>query len=124
MNKILIVDDSSIIRKKVIKIISKDGYETIEAEDGKAAYDLFISEPLDLVITDINMPLVNGIELSRKIRQSSSDRALDLPIIVLSTEFSDEIKKEGKEVGVSAWIVKPCDELKLRNAVKTLLNKS
>ena len=123
MSKILVVDDSMVIRKMINKILSEVGHEIIQAEDGKEGLELFGSTVFDLVITDINMPIMNGFELSEKIRESEG-QACDVPIIVISTEFSDEVKKRGRNIGVNAWMVKPAENEKLIKAVAFLIENT
>jgi two-component system chemotaxis response regulator CheY len=122
MSKILVVDDSMVIRKIVIKAVEVDGHETVQAENGLEAFDLFQADKFDLIITDINMPIMNGFEFSKKVRSDESVNS-EVPIIVLSTEFSDDMKTEGKALGVNAWMVKPPDNAKLLKGVTALLNK-
>jgi len=121
MPKALVVDDSIVIRKMVGKILSENGHEYVQAENGQEALEIFESQDFNIVITDINMPIMNGFELASAIRKSSNGHS-NIPIIVLSTEFSDEVKAEGKKIGVNAWMIKPCDEDKLVAAISQLCN--
>lgn len=77
------------------------------------------SENFDLLISDVNMPQLNGLELVRAIKQD--ERYKTKPIIVLSTESSDEMKQRGKEIGITGWMVKPFSDEKLLKTVKMLL---
>ncbi len=117
MSKILVVDDSTVMRKLVIHILDKKGHESTQAADGQEAFDKFDSQAFDLIITDINMPNMNGFELTKKVREHADAVKAKIPVIVISTEFSDKIKNEGKDLGVNAWIVKPCDEDQLLQAI-------
>jgi len=123
MARILVADDSRTILKMISHYLTSEGYEVITADDGREALDIFESESdkVDLVITDINMPNMNGLELAEKIRSSEVNSGL--PIIVLSTEESDKIKAEGKKAGVSAWIVKPPKQELLIKAVKHFIKE-
>lgn len=123
MPKILIVDDSMVIRKMINKSLEDAQYEVIQAENGQEAFSLFQSNDIDLIITDINMPIMNGFEFIEKVREKSPDNK-KLPIIVVSTEFSDEVKQRGKKLGVSAWMVKPTQDDVLNEAVATLLERA
>lgn len=118
MANILVVDDSKTILKMITRYLTDDGHDVITADDGLEGLNVFQKEmgQFDLVITDINMPNMNGIELTEKIRNGSIKN--NIPIIVLSTEESDKMKVEGKRVGVSAWIVKPPQAELLKKAVK------
>ena len=121
MSKILIVDDSMVIRKMVRKSLEDNNHETGQAENGQEGFEAFESGSYDLVITDINMPVLNGFELIAKIRQSA--KGTSTPIIVLSTEFSDDIKQQGKDLGVNAWMVKPTQDDTLNEVVTALINR-
>lgn len=121
MSKILIVDDSMVIRKMVTKSLEDNQHETVQAENGQEGFDLFQEGSFDLIITDINMPVLNGFELIAKVRESSNGKSI--PIIVLSTEFSDDIKQQGKDLGVNAWMVKPTQDDTLNEVVTALLNR-
>jgi two-component system chemotaxis response regulator CheY len=118
MARILLADDSRTILKLISHFLLEDGYEVVTASDGREAYTIFKSEmgKFDLIITDINMPNMNGIELAQKIR--SSEFNSNLPIIVLSSEESEQIKLKGRDAGVSAWIIKPPQKHVLIKAVK------
>jgi two-component system chemotaxis response regulator CheY len=93
------------MRKMVSFTLKAAGYEVLEAGDGAEALSLLKTRTVDLVITDINMPNLNGIELTRQLRQLPGFRLI--PIILLTTE-SDPVKKgEGRAAGATGWIVKP-----------------
>jgi len=123
MSKILVVDDSMVIRKMINKTLSTEGHEIVQAENGQEGLELFNSSPFDLIITDINMPIMNGFEFSEKVRAGVAP-SCDVPIIVLSTEFSDEVKERGRNIGVNAWMVKPAEEEKLVKAVAFLIKNT
>lgn len=121
MSKILIIDDSMVIRKMVNKSLVDQNHETAQAENGQEGFELFSDGDYDLIITDINMPIMNGFELIKKIRELP--KGGNVPIIVLSTEFSDDIKQQGKDLGVNAWMVKPTQDDTLNEVVTALLNR-
>lgn len=102
--KILIADDSSSMRTMVSYTLTEAGYEVVAAVDGEDALSKFNSE-IKVVVTDLNMPKLNGIELIKKIRSGIVNRFL--PIIMLTTESEVTKKEEGKRAGATAWIVKP-----------------
>jgi two-component system, chemotaxis family, chemotaxis protein CheY len=102
---IISVDDSSTMRRMVAFTLKAAGYDVIEAGDGAEALDLLRTRAVDLVITDINMPNVNGIELTRRLRQMPAFSRV--PIILLTTESDPEKKNEGRAAGATGWIVKP-----------------
>ena len=122
MSKILVVDDSMVIRKMINRSLESN-HDITQAENGQEGFDQFQKETFDLIITDINMPIMNGFEFIEKVRSSGHDKQ-NLPIIVLSTEFSDDVKARGRELGVSAWMVKPTEDGPLNEAVQTLIERS
>lgn len=116
--KVLIVDDSAAIRQSVSYILGQAGYEVKDAEDGAVGVSRLDEDSFDLIITDVNMPNMDGIELVRRARQHEQFKFT--PIIVLTTENQDSKMKEGKEAGATGWIVKPFDAEKLLSVVKKL----
>jgi len=120
--KILYVDDSLVIRDMVASSLMQIGYMQIEsAEDGVEALALCNEEEYDFIITDINMPNMDGIELIRNLRDKLN--YISTPIMVLTTEWSQEMKKKGKEAGATSWIVKPFNTELLERAIEDTLNK-
>ena len=117
--KILIVDDSVSIRKSVSFVLSNEGFEVIEAEDGLDGLKKAESQQCSLVITDINMPNMNGIDLIKSLRQSVAYKFT--PIIALTTESQDDKMQEGKAAGATGWIVKPFTSEKLVAIVNKIL---
>jgi two-component system, chemotaxis family, chemotaxis protein CheY len=106
MARILAVDDSPAMRQMVSVTLRSAGHEVTEAVDGVAALNIAQKQPpMDLVITDVNMPNMDGITLVRELRQLSHYRGV--PLLVLTTEASTQKKQEGKAAGATGWIVKP-----------------
>ena len=103
--KILIVDDSATVRLILSTTLREAGCEVVEACDGREALDYLENEKINMLITDLNMPNVNGIDLIRQVRRTNGFRFM--PIIMLTTESEEEKKQEGKAVGASGWVVKP-----------------
>ncbi len=103
--KILMVDDSATVRKVLRMTLKNDGYEIIEAENGKHALEVFPAQGVDLVVTDLNMPEIDGIGLIKEVRQKPGARFI--PIIMLTTESQPEKKQAGKKAGASGWVTKP-----------------
>jgi two-component system chemotaxis response regulator CheY len=99
------VDDSSTFRKVIGHSLRGAGYEVIEAAHGEEALKKLDSSAVDMVITDITMPGMSGIELIREIRDRS--RYQSLPVVVLSTVDEEERLREGREAGAAGWVVKP-----------------
>ncbi len=111
MARIMAVDDSPSIRKMVEVTLMSNGHEVISAEDGVDAYELAKNENVDLVITDLYMPNMDGIGLVHKLRALESYRYL--PILFLTTESSADMKQQGKKAGATGWIVKPFEPAQL-----------
>jgi two-component system chemotaxis response regulator CheY len=117
---LLIVDDSYSLRHMVRMSLGAAGYRVLEAEDGQAALDLLGRECVDLVISDLHMPRLDGLGLLRAIRAHA--RCKFLPVILLTTEQDPEFKQEGRAAGARAWMTKPfAPELLLSVVQKVLL---
>ena len=119
MARILVVDDSSTVRKLIINILSKENYETVEAVDGVDALEKLSQNDVDLVIADLNMPRMNGLELIKTIRQDPL--YADIPIVMLTTEGSAEDKKRGFEAGANVYLVKPAPPSMILYKIGSLL---
>lgn len=113
---ILAVDDSKTMRDMVSYTLKEAGYNTLEAEDGKAALDVLAGNAVDAIITDLNMPNMNGFDLIRNVRMNAKYKFT--PILMLTTEGDDSKKQEGKEAGATGWIIKPFNPQKLIDVVK------
>ena len=113
---ILAVDDSKTMREMVSFTLKSAGYEVVEAEDGKAAIAALNGAKVDAVITDLNMPNMNGFELIRALRARPVYKFT--PILMLTTEGDDSKKAEGKAAGATGWIVKPFNPEKLVEVIK------
>lgn len=116
---IMSVDDSASIRQMVSFTLKKAGYEVLEAEDGNDALSKLKSAPVDMVITDLNMPNLDGIGLIKALRSDPSLKFL--PAVLLTTESNVTKKEEGKKAGATGWIVKPFKPEQLLAVVKRLL---
>lgn len=116
---LLIVDDSTVMRMTVRTILKENGYEVIEAENGQVAIEKAKAAPVDLVICDVNMPVMDGLTFARLIKEEAQYRFL--PIIMLTTVTEQSQMETGKAAGVKAWMVKPFDKAKLLGAVSKLL---
>lgn len=121
MAKILIVDDSEMIRHHVQQVLEKGNHQVLTAENGLKAIDIIHQgKEIDFIFCDINMPEMNGLELSKKIKENEVYK--NTPIVMLTTEGSIEMKNKGKEIGVLAWITKPYDQHKLLSVVEKILS--
>ena len=116
MGKIaLTVDDSKTIREMVSFTLKNEGFEIIEAEDGQHALSVVDGKSVNVIITDLNMPNMNGIELIRALREKPEFKFT--PILMLTTEGDAGKKEEGKLAGATGWIVKPFNPEKLVQVV-------
>lgn len=117
--KVLTVDDSVSIRQMVSFTLKSAGYEVVEAVDGQDGLDKAKSKQVDLVLTDQNMPKMDGLSLIKALRALPGYKAA--PILVLTTESSDAMKAQGKAAGATGWLVKPFDPPKLLEVVKKVI---
>lgn len=115
---VLVVDDSSAIRQSVAFVLDQAGYSVVQAEDGLDALSKLDGTPFQLIITDVNMPKLDGIALTAKIRENPEYKFV--PIVVLTTESQASKMDEGKAAGATGWIVKPFNADKLLAVVKKL----
>lgn len=120
MKKILTVDDSSSVRQMVTFTLTKAGYEVVEAVDGKDGLDKAGREKFDLIITDLNMPNMDGIQMMTGIRKLSGYGFT--PILMLTTESQAEKKDEGRKAGATGWIVKPFNSDQLVSVLRKLVS--
>ena len=119
MASILAVDDSPSMRQMVAFTLKGTGYQVIEAVDGEDALNYAKSRNVNLVITDVNMPNMDGISLIKALRSLPGYRFT--PLLMLTTESSSEKKQQGKAAGATGWIVKPFNPEQLLSTVKKVL---
>lgn len=120
MKKILVVDDSAMIRLVVSKAAKNLGYEVIDATNGKEGLEQLLKHnDISLILTDINMPIMNGMEMVAQIKET--DHLKYIPIVMLTTETKEELKEQGKALGVKAWMEKPFNEKTFSKALTKLL---
>ncbi len=117
--RILIVEDSVSMRSLEHLVLRDAGYDVVEASDGEEALRKLQGAPFALIITDLNMPRLDGVALIRAIRSSANHRRT--PIVMVTTESSDEKKKQGRAAGATAWMVKPFQPDQLLAVMKKLL---
>ena len=117
--KILAVDDSVTMRQLVKMTLTQSGYDVVEAEDGAKGLEKASTSAFDLVLSDVNMPVMNGLDLVRSLRKLAQYRFT--PILLLTTESLVERKQEGKAAGATGWIVKPFDPEQLLATVAKVL---
>lgn len=107
IGRALVVDDSAAARAPLVSALKSAGLQVVEAADGVEALWRARAEPFDLVVTDIHMPIKDGITLIRELRQL--DTYARVPIVVLTSDCSSSRLEDGKRAGATAWVVKPAD---------------
>jgi len=118
MTKILYIDDASSMRK-LVKMVLDAEYDLTLAENGQEGLDKAKTEQYDLIISDVNMPIMDGLTFLNLIRKEANYKFI--PIIMMTTEASPEMKAQGKAGGATGWLVKPFDPAKLSNIIKKLV---
>ncbi|WP_219116202.1 response regulator [Janthinobacterium sp. UMAB-56] len=116
---ILAVDDSSSLRQMVAFSLKAAGYQVVEAVDGQDGLEKAKLQSVDLVLTDQNMPRMDGLELIKLLRELPTYQKV--PILMLTTESSDEMKSKGRAAGANGWLVKPFDPQRLIEVVKKVI---
>jgi DNA-binding response OmpR family regulator len=119
MTKVLVVDDEPIVREIVVRYLERDGYATLEAEDGETARALLERDPPDLVVLDVMLPGTDGLELCRWIRSRS-----ELPVILLTARGEEADRIVGLELGADDYVTKPFSPRELAARVRTVLRRS
>lgn len=119
MTKVLVVDDSNSIRDMVSFTLKGAGYETVEASNGQEGLTKAKSSAFDLVISDVNMPIMDGIALCAELRKLPNFKFT--PILMLTTESSTDMKMKGKAAGATGWLVKPFNPDKLLATIKRVI---
>lgn len=116
---IMIVDDSASLRQVVSIALKGAGYDTLEACDGKDALGKLAGRKVHLIISDVNMPVMDGISFVREVKKSVEHRFT--PVIMLTTEAGQDRKQLGQEAGAKAWVVKPFQPAQMLTAVSKLV---
>ncbi|NQY27638.1 MAG: response regulator [Piscirickettsiaceae bacterium] len=119
MAKILVVDDSASMRQMVSFTLKSAGHDVTDAVDGQQALNIAKTQTFDVVLTDVNMPIMDGIALTRELRALPAYRFT--PILVLTTEAGGDKKQEGRAAGATGWLVKPFNPDQLLATVKKVL---
>lgn len=119
--KLLIVDDDKTTRKLLSLYLKGKGYEVVPAENGLDAIEKLGTESINLVVTDMNMPYMDGIELTKTLRSDSILK--DIPIIMVTTEADDDEKKKAFDAGVDDYLVKPTNADAISDSIKRIVKK-
>jgi two-component system chemotaxis response regulator CheY len=116
---VLTVDDSKAVRDMVAFTLKQAGYDVKQASDGQNALDVLGADKVDCIVTDLNMPVMDGLELIKQLRQHPIHKRT--PILMLTTEKDPSKKQAGREAGATGWIVKPFNSDKLINTIKKVV---
>ncbi len=117
--KALIVDDSASMRQMVAYTLRQGGFDVVEGENGQDALNKLPDHKVEIIITDLNMPVMDGITFIQKVRTMPAFKFV--PILMLTTETQSNKKEQGKAAGATGWIVKPFDPDKLLQTVAKVL---
>jgi len=120
MQSILAVDDSASMRKMVAFTLTGAGFHVVEAVDGQDALEKARAHRIALVLTDQNMPRMDGLTLTRSLR--GDPRFSNVPILILTTESSEQMKMAGREAGATGWLVKPFDPARLIEVIRKVIH--
>jgi two-component system, chemotaxis family, chemotaxis protein CheY len=118
--RVLTIDRSRTVLAMLHHTLTNAGFEVVQAEDGQHALDILEREKIDVVFTEINIPVVDGIEFTKKVRASGKHSSL--PIIFLTTETSQDQRDKGRAAGGTGWIVKPFDPDKLISVIHRVVH--
>jgi two-component system, chemotaxis family, chemotaxis protein CheY len=116
---ILVVDDSAVIRQVEESVLGQAGYQVASANGGKEAITKMEAQTFNLILTDLNMPDLDGVSLIKHVRASAKHRMT--PVVMITTESKDSKKQEGKAAGATAWMVKPFSAEQLLSVVKRII---
>ncbi|TAN51239.1 MAG: response regulator [Methylococcaceae bacterium] len=116
---IMIVDDSASLRQVVSMALEDAGYAVVEASDGKDALGKLDSHKINLIICDVNMPVMDGITFVKELKKLPNHKFT--PVIMLTTETQDAKKQEGQAAGAKAWVIKPFQPAQMLQAVSKLI---
>ncbi|MBU1658042.1 response regulator [bacterium] len=119
MAKVLVADDAGLIRMVAKKAIEEAGHEVIVVENGAEGLEALKFHQFDLIFSDVNMPVMGGLEMVEAIKKIMAYKYI--PIVMLTTESSDELKEKGRALGVKAWMLKPFNKEKFTMVIHKLL---
>lgn len=119
--KILVVDDDKTTRKMISLILKSKGYEVVTAENGIEALQKLGLERINLILTDMNMPYMDGIEFIKQVRATSD--ISDIPIVMVTTEADEDEKRRAFEAGVDDYLVKPTNAEQISESIKKIVKK-
>jgi two-component system, chemotaxis family, chemotaxis protein CheY len=117
MPRILVVDDAETVREMIRTLLVSNGYDVVEAENGEQGLEMMAAHAIDMVISDLNMPGMDGVTMCGHIKA----QGYAVPIFMLTTQANPELKAKAKEFGVLAWIVKPHNDAILLQGIRKVL---
>ena len=120
--RVLVVDDADTIRDHLKNIFTSDGYDVTEADRGTSGLEASQKEQFDLIVTDVNMPDMNGIDMIAKLREDSMN--LSTPVMVVTTESLRRWGDTCKELGAQFWIMKPFSETAILSVAKKIIDSN
>lgn len=120
MRRVLVVDDSSTTRALMVSTIEEmEGFETVEAHNGFEALKQLPQQPFDLIVTDINMPDINGLEIVHFVKHHPQYQSI--PLIIVSTEGSEDDVRKGLDLGAAAYVKKPFEPEFLKSTIRQII---
>ncbi len=120
LKKVLIAEDSSVIQNLTRKILQAQNFEIFSAKNGKQVIDMIKKDDYDIILMDINMPIMNGIECTKQIRAMEEENKKDIPIVAITGNAMNYTLEEFKEAGINDYLQKPLNFDTLVEVVKTL----
>ena len=121
MKKVLVVDDSETIRQHVAEALTRAGFEVVEASDGAAGLQRVSQHEFSMIILDVNMPLLNGMEMLERLKQDP--KTSGIPVVMLTTEAQRSMIERARQNGAKAWLIKPIKVESLVSTVNKVLNQ-
>jgi two-component system chemotaxis response regulator CheY len=117
--RVLVVEDDAHVRELVSIILRREGFEVVESTNGKDALIKLNGSNVDVLVTDLNMPEMGGLELVRKLRNRTGSELT--PVIMMTSENHESMRKKVENAGINKWILKPCIRRDLKKAVRKLM---
>ncbi|MES2207089.1 MAG: response regulator [Pseudomonadota bacterium] len=117
MPRLLIVDDAQTIRESLSDLLTSNGFEVVEADNGEQGLEMLAQYAVDMVISDLNMPGMDGLTMCQHIKE----QGYTMPIFMLTTQANPELKAKAKDFGVVVWIVKPYKDATLLQGIRKVL---
>lgn len=121
MKKVLVVDDSETIRQHVAEALTRAGFQVVEASDGAAGLQKVSQQEFSMIILDVNMPLLNGLEMLERLKQDP--KTANIPVLMLTTEAQRSMIERARHNGAKAWLIKPIKVESLISTVNKVLQQ-